>query len=160
ANLEHTLGNVLGYGEHAKPAEALQHVREAQRLFEELGDAQQFGEIAELIEIRRYNAERDNGRFTEQERREAIETLQANYRRLITGAMRAEAIRHLYELGRLETDASKQAEWFEQAYRRAGDGYAPWGQHAAIRWRMAQIEAGLVAFDSVASELKGYAEKL
>jgi hypothetical protein len=160
ANLEHTLGNVLGYGEHAKPAEALQHVREAQRLFEELGDAQQFGEIAELIEIRRYNAERDNGRFTEQERREAIETLQANYRRLITRAMRAEAIRHLYELGRLETDASKQAEWFEQAYRRAGDGYAPWGQHAAIRWRMAQIEAGLVAFDSVVSELKGYAEKL
>jgi tetratricopeptide (TPR) repeat protein len=160
AGLQFTLGNALGYGEDAKPAEGLQHVGDARRLFEQLGDAQQFGAVAEEIEIRRYNAERGLFEFSAEDRQKAIQALRANYGLLITRAMRGEAIRHLYELGRLETDAGKRAEWFKLAYQRAGDAYAPWGLHAAIKWRIAQIEAGLVQFENVASELKGYAEKL
>jgi tetratricopeptide (TPR) repeat protein len=160
ASLEHALGNALGYGDDANPEEALKHLGEAQRLFEGLGDPLQFRTIAEQIEVKRYNASRDRMKFTDEDRGSAIKILQANFRKLITRAMRYDTILHLYELGRLEVEAKRQAEWFEQAYKRAGEAYAPLGLHAAINWRISEIEADLVPFKDAAVELKAHTEKL
>jgi tetratricopeptide (TPR) repeat protein len=155
ASLEHTLGNALGYGQNAKPDEALQHLAVAQRVFEELGSPLQFRTAAEQIEIQRYNH-----LLSEEQRQAAIATLETNTRRLLGRAMRYDAIRHFYELGRLEIQPEKRARWYEQAFKLAGNSYQPMNWHAGIKWRICQLEANLVQLQDMAEDLERLLLKL
>jgi len=155
ASLEHSLGNALGYGQNAKPEEALEHLASAQRALEDLGDPLQLRTVAEQIEIRRYQQ-----LLTPEETQTAIATLEQNVRRLLTRGMRYDAIRHFYELGRLEAQPEKRARLYEQAFRLAGNQYQPLNWHAAIKWRVSQVKANLVSFQQVAGELEGFVLKL
>jgi len=155
ASLEHSLGNALGYGRHARPEAALSHLESAQKLFEELGSPLQFRTVSEGIEIRRYNEE-----LSEEARKKAIATLKQNLRSLITREMRYDAILHLYELGRLESEPASRAFWFQQAHARAANSYAPLTWHAAINWRISQVEGRLATFDEIAPHVEQYAADL
>jgi hypothetical protein len=154
--VEHSFGNLLGYGKHARPEEAIQHLAEAEKLYAEVNEpSRRFTAVSERIEIKRYN-----GLLKEEERREAIATLLENRSKLVTRASRLDAIMHSYELGRLATVPADRITYFHDAFRRAGDIYQPINWHAAISWRCAQVEAQAATFENVASELERYAEKL
>jgi tetratricopeptide (TPR) repeat protein len=155
ASLQHSLGNALGYGQNANPEEALQHLAAAQRAFEDLGDPLQFRTVAEQIEIRRYQH-----LLTPEQTQTAIATLEQNLRRLMTRGMRYDAIRHFYELGRLEEQPEKRARCYEQAYKLAGNQYQPLNWHAAIKWRISQVQANRAPFQQVVDELEGFVRKL
>lgn len=156
AIVQHSLGNLLGYGKHARPEDAIRHLAEAETLFAEVNDpSRRFSTVSERIEIKRYN-----GLLEPAERREAIATLLENRSKLVTRASRFDAIMHSYELGRLATDPADRVTYFYDAFRRAGDAYRPINWHAAISWCCAQIEAKVATFEQVAPELERYVERL
>jgi len=156
AIVEHSLGNLLGYGKYARPQDAIRHLAEAEKLFAEVNDpSRRFMTVSEQIEIRRYN-----NLLKDEERPAAIATLLENRSKLITRATRYDAIMHSFELGRLATDPADRVTYFYDAFRRAGDTYQPINWHAAISWRCAQVEAKAATFEEVAPELEQYAERL
>ena len=155
ACLKHTLGNALGYGEEAKPEEAIALLLEAQKIFEEFNDTHQFRSISEQIEIKRYN-----GLLTPEELEPCKKILRENLRRLVARDMQFDAVQHLYELGRLEVNPSQRADWYQQAFQRAGKVFEPDNWHAGINWRRAQVDAGLASFAQVAPFLEEYASYL
>lgn len=150
-DVEQSLGNALAYGRHARLEEAQKHLREAFRIFDELGDLRAYRASSEMIEMRRYN-----DLMSEAERQEAIETIRRQLDHLVVSLMREDAVRHRYELGRLELDPRYRAKWFRAAFETAGDSYAPLNWHAALQWKLAELEAG----DHSEAEIRFYAEKL
>jgi hypothetical protein len=150
-DVEQSLGNALAYGRHARLEEAEKHLREAFRIFNELGDPRAYRASSEIIEMRRYNE-----LMSEAERQEAIETIRRQFDHLVISLMREDAVRHRYELGRLNLDPRHRAKWFRAAFETAGDSYAPLNWHAALQWKIAELEAG----DHSEAEIRFYAEKL
>lgn len=155
AGIYHALGNALSYGKDAQPAVGLEYLETAQKIYEEQGSALQFQSVSEQIEVKRYN-----NMLVDEAREQAIETLKKNLRSLVTRSTREQAILHLYELGRLETDPAIQAQWFQKAFASAGQSYQPTNWHAAIQWRICEVQAGTEKFEVVAQELEGYVAKL
>jgi tetratricopeptide (TPR) repeat protein len=156
AEVELSIGNALGYGEGSQPDQAVEHVARAVEIFERLHDPSRAeSAYAEKIEIARYN-----GRLSDAERAEAIERIKKSLETLLSRSERREAINRLYELGRLETDWLRKAEWFHAAYERAGDVYAPQGWHAAIHWKCVEVQGGLTPFAAAAPEILVYCSKL
>lgn len=150
-DVEQSLGNLLAYGSHADTSEAEQHLKEAVRIFAALGDLREYRASAEIIEMRRYNR-----LMTEAECAAAIETIIVQLDQLAVRSMREDAVRHRYELGRLEPDPRRRAKWFGEAFQTAGDSYAPLNWLAAVQWKLAEIEAG----DAVDDDVVRYAAKL
>ena len=150
-DVEQSLGNALAYGRHARLEEAETHLHEAFRIFDELGDPRAFRASSEIIEMRRYNE-----LMSEAERLGAIETIRRQLDHLVISLMREDAVRHRYELGRLELDPRHRAKWFRAAFETAGDSYAPLNWHAALQWKLAELEAG----DHTEAEIRSYAETL
>ncbi len=155
ATIEHDLGNALGYGRHADPPRAVEHLRAAVAIFDELGDIRAYRTRSEIVEIERYNE-----RLTSEGRQKALEEVRARAEELAALGETYDAILHLYELGRLEDSPEAKAEWFRLAFERAGTAYAPLKWHAAIRWRMHQVEANQARFDEVKEEIEAYCRKL
>jgi hypothetical protein len=147
-DIEQSLANVYGYGADADVAIAVTHATRAAEIFERLHDDRRFRARAEVVEIRRYN-----GHLTPEERREAIEMIRSQAEELIDRSMQHDAVLHLYELGRLETDPVQRARWFRLAVERAEGGYAPTRLHAAIQWRMAEVEAGVHSLNEATPEI-------
>lgn len=136
-NVEHSLGNAFGYGAHARIPDAERHVKRAAEIFDALGDLRGHRARAELIEIRRYN-----GLLSDAECTEAIETIRRQAKELVTPSMQRDAVGHLYELGRLEKDPEARARWFRRAHERADGAFSPLDLHAALQWRLAELEIG------------------
>jgi hypothetical protein len=155
ARVEHALGNMLGYGIHARPAEAIRHLESAAAIFDEAGDIHAYRTLSEILEVRRYN-----DMLTPAERAEAIEAVRARAEELDMLGERYDTIQHLYELGRLTEAPAAKAEWYRRAFERAGNSYAPLNWHAGIRWRMNQVDGGSGAFDDVAADLVRYCDEL
>lgn len=154
-DIEQSVGNALGYGEKAQPDEAIRHLARAVDIFERLHDYRAERAYAEKIEIARYN-----GRLSGSERTEAIDRIRRSTEGLLARSVRRETILRLYELGRLDTDWHRKAEWYRDAYERAGDAYAPLLWHAAIHWKCAEIESGQTVFSDAAPEIITYCGKL
>lgn len=154
-DIEQSLANAYGYGADADVSAAIAHATHAAEIFERLHDDRRFRAHAEIIEIRCYNE-----RLTPEERREAIETIRRQAGELIDRSMQHDAVLHLYELGRLETDPTQRARWFRLAVERAEGGYAPTRLHAAIQWRTAEVEAGVRSLDDAMPEILGDCNEL
>lgn len=150
-NVEQSLGNAFGYGAHARIPDAERHLKRAAEIFDAIGDLRGHRARAEWIEIRRYN-----GLLSDEERAEAIATIRRQFEELVTPSMQRDAVGHLYELGRLETSPEARARWFRRAYERASDAFPPWDLHAALQWRLAELEMG----KDVESELMDTLKKL
>jgi hypothetical protein len=155
AQVEQAHGNALGYGEGAKPDEAVAHLARAVEIFEALRDYRAEGAYAEKIEVARYN-----NLLSDSERTEAIERIYRSVESLVARSAQRDAVDRLYELGRLATDPAERAKWYRAAYERAGDGYEPTRTHAAIHWKRAEMEANRRPFAAVAAEIDQLCEKL
>jgi hypothetical protein len=155
ANIEFELGNALGYGEQADWKRAIAHLENAANIYDEIGDILVYRARTEIIEVKRYNGQLDGG-----ERAEAIAVVRERADELAMMGERYDAILHLYELGRLEESPAAKAEWFRRAFERAGTAYAPLNWHAAIRWRMNEIDADPHRFLELKDELLRYCAEL
>ncbi len=154
-NIEHSLGNALGYGEDAQPHVAIEHVTRAMEIFAPLHDYRAERAYAEKIEIARYN-----GQLSENDRLDSIKKIREGVECLFTRSTRYDRILRLYELGRLETDPHRRVQCFREAYEYAGDAYAPLRWHAAIHWKCAEVEADESRFLRVAQEIVDFCEML
>jgi len=155
ANIEHSIGNALGYGANAELDNAITHVTRAIGIFDRIRDLRVYRARAEIIEIRRYN-----GCLAEDQRLSAIETISRDVEELIARSMQYDAILHLYELGRLETTQERKAIWFRLAFERADSAYAPVCWHAGIQWKIAEVRAGTCPFSLAATDITRYCEEL
>jgi|GEM_PF-3825939 len=155
ASLWHSLGNALGYGREAKLEEAIDLLEQSQKMYKELNDPLRFRAISEQIEIKRYN-----NLLSSEEIESSKKILQENVLELVARDMQYDAVRHLYELGRLEAKPAMRAGWYQQAFQRAGKILEPDNWHAGIHWRQSQVEAGIMAFAEAAPFLSEYADRL
>lgn len=134
-NIAQSLGNALGYGAHARLEDAAASLDRAIRLFEKHQDWRSERAYFEKIEIARYNEQ-----LPENLRAEASARMAKAVQHLLARTTREEAIRWLYELGRLGSTAEERAHWFKEAYQRSVHAYLPIGIHAGIRWKCAELD--------------------
>jgi hypothetical protein len=57
-------------------------------------------------------------------------------------SMREDAVRHLYQLGRLEKEPAEKAAWFRRASERAAGSFSPLDLHAELHWKLIELSMG------------------
>ncbi|MEA2329762.1 MAG: hypothetical protein QOE68_4721, partial [Thermoanaerobaculia bacterium] len=155
AMIEQAYGNALGYGEDAKPEEAVQHLDRAVWIFESVRDYRAESAYSDKIEVARYN-----GILRDNDRAEAIDRIRRGTDALVARSVQLDAINRFYELGRLASDPAERAKWFHAAYERAGDGYSPIRWHAAIHWKCAVVDAKQRTLAEVTPEILTLCDEL